>query len=91
MMRERLHRGATVRPVWTTLETDRDGKPTVQCWKLPRLRWPGLAVWREKGRYSVWSEIGRSGSYSPSGLSFANLRELTRYLETVTLNHKGAA
>lgn len=83
MMRDRLHGSAVMRPVWTTLETDRDGTPRVQCWKLPRLRWPGLAVWRECGRYSVWAEISGSGSYKPTGVDFSNLRSLTEYLNSV--------
>lgn len=80
-MRERLHQKVTLKPIWTTLEADRAGKPTLQCWVLPRLRWPGLAVFREKGAYSICQEVGhRSGTYSPTGFEFSNLRQLTDHL-----------
>jgi hypothetical protein len=82
-MRERLHAPHVMKPVWTVIETDRDGRPKVRSWILPRIAWPGLAVWSEKGEYSVWSEIGRSGSYQPTGMTFTNLRDLTKYLEEV--------
>lgn len=78
-MRARLHR-SRVRPAWTTLEADRDGRPRMQCWRLPRIRWPGLAVWRDGARYSVWSEIGRSGSYAPTGMEFHRLSDVAAYL-----------
>lgn len=81
-MRERFHRAVPLRPAWTTLQTDRTGKPTLQCWRLPRLRWPGLAVWRESGRYSIWTEQGRSGTYAPTGLSFTNLSALRAHLDS---------
>ena len=81
-MRSRLHRRAPLRPVWLTLESDRDGRPVVQCWKLPRLRWPGLAIWKDRGRYSAWNEVCGSGTYEPTGCEFANLREVAVYLDS---------
>jgi hypothetical protein len=77
---------APLRPIWTTLETDRDGTPTVQCWVLPRLRWPGLAVWREHGRYEVCAEMSgpmARGTYKTTGMVFGNLRDLQGYLDSI--------
>lgn len=80
-MRKRLHQPVKLTPIWTTLETDRDGKPTLQCWVLPRVRWPGLSVWREHGLYSLCQEVGhKTGTYSPTGIEFKNLKELSTYL-----------
>lgn len=72
-----------LRPHWVTLEADRDGRPRLQVWRLPRLAWPGLAVWRENGRYELVSQIGRTDSYSSTGIAFRNLRELGAHLETI--------
>jgi hypothetical protein len=82
-MRKRLaqQQQVTLKPIWTTLQADRDGRPTLQCWVLPRLRWPGLSVWREHGIYSLGQEMGRkSGIYEPTGFKFKNLKELTAHL-----------
>lgn len=80
-MRQRFHRPRGMRPVWTTLEMDRDGYPTCRCWRLPRLRWPGTVVFHEHGVYSLWSEIGRSGTCAPTGIRFSTLRQLCAHLE----------
>lgn len=73
-------RAPKLRPVWTVIETDRDGRPLIRCWILPRMIWPGLGVWWDRGIYSVWTEIARSGAYAPTGCEFSNLRELGKYL-----------
>lgn len=85
MMRLRLHQSQRVVPVWTTVEADRDGTPKVQVWRLPRLRWPGLSVWREAGKYSVWAQCSRSDTYTPTGCEFSTLRELSEYLHSVAI------
>lgn len=79
-MRARLHAPVTLRPIWETLGADRSGRPTLRVWRLPRLRWPGLAVWHERGRYSVMREIQRSGTYAPTGVELRTLAEVTEYL-----------
>lgn len=74
-----------VRPVWTVTSTDRDGAPTERVWKLPRLRWPGLAVWDTcggEGRYQVWN-IDRHDVCTPTGVRFSTLDELSAYLDSV--------
>jgi hypothetical protein len=79
-MRARMHRAPVLRPVWEVIEADRDGKPRVRCWKLPRLRWPGLAVWCDGATYSIWTEAGRTGTYAPTGIEFSNLADLSAHL-----------
>lgn len=78
---EKGHALPVIKPSWTTISANRDGRPTIQAWKLPLLFWPGLCVWRESGRYSVLREVERrSGAYENTGFSFGNLRELTDWL-----------
>jgi len=77
-------RVAGMAPQWTTLQADRDGRPTVRVWQLPRLAYPGLAVWHERGRYDVVSEVQRgTGTYASTGHSARTLRELGELLPTL--------
>lgn len=63
------------KPVWTVLEADRDGRPTLRVWKLPRLGWSGLAVWHERGRFEVMREVRRgAGTYETTGFRASTLR-----------------
>jgi hypothetical protein len=79
-----------LRPVWTTYETDRDGRPTVQVWKLPRIKWPGLAVWRERGKYTVCQLVGGArDTYNTTGVEFTNLRDLSEFLLSQGVDHVG--
>jgi hypothetical protein len=82
-LRKRLHERTPMRPVWTVIEADRDGRPLVRAWVLPRIAWTGLAVWNDRGTYSVWTQIGRTGTYRPTGVEFSNLKDLTKYLDEV--------
>jgi len=80
-MRARLHRRPVLRPTWTVIETDRDGRPRVRCWKVPRLLGVGrLGVWSERGRYSIWQETQRTGTYTPTGVEFSTLAEVSAHL-----------
>lgn len=77
-----LTRPKVPRLVWTTIQADRDGKPTVRVARLSRLFWPGLAVWHERGRYEVVREFPRgSGTFENTGFSSRTLRELGNVLE----------
>lgn len=81
-----------LRFAWTTQETDRDGRPTLRTCVLDRMRWPGLAVWHERGRYQVMS-IERHGlderTCFPTGFSFATQRALVAHLESLLPRREG--
>jgi hypothetical protein len=80
-----LSKPAPLKPNWTVTATDNRNAPTERVWRLPRLRWPGLAVWdtcSAKQRYAVYVRIhGSNETYSPTGCAFATLTELQAYLE----------
>ena len=86
-VRAEFAKGAPLRPLWTIQEADRDGRPQVRVWRLPRLSHPDLAVWDEvrgsrgRGRYQVMREISRgSGTYASTGVQFHDLASLQKYL-----------
>lgn len=75
-LQARLDRPARPSLVWTTIATDRDGTPTERVSVLPRMWWPGLAVWdycggpgSSGGRYEVARLVTRAGPYghAPKG------------------------
>lgn len=83
--RARLAGAHSVRPSWTILSADRDGNPKERVWQLPRLRWPGLAVWDTCNaalRYEVMDR-DRHGTCTTTGFKFATLAELAAHLEGV--------
>lgn len=68
-------------PQWTVRHTDRDGRPTLRVWTLPRLAYPGLVVWHERGLYQVMREAPRgSGTLFDTGFRARTLRELGELL-----------
>lgn len=79
-------RGRRLTPSWTVIQTDRDGRPRVRAWVLPRMLYGGMAVWDEqtgtgaRGRYQVMREIGRTGTYEPTGFQFDDLDALSEHL-----------
>jgi len=86
-VRREFAKDAPLRPHWEVQEADRDGKPLVRVWKLPKMSHPGLAVWDEvrgsggRGRYQVMQEMKRgSGTYAPTGVQFHDLASLSKYL-----------
>lgn len=92
-VRAELHKVAPLKPHWTTLETDRDGKPTIRVWRLPRMSHPGIAVWdtlrnASHGRYEVMMEVragglgqrSGGGTYATTGVRFHDLTKLSKYL-----------
>lgn len=84
-VRKRMHREAPLRPVWTLIEADRDGQPVERVWKLPRLRWSGLAVWdrcRAVLRYEVM-HMDRQGTCRTTGFRFRRLDELAAHLRSI--------
>lgn len=82
-----------LRPTWETQECDRDGRPTLRVWRLPRLLgFAGLAVFHERGSYEVMQAVrGRSplggradgDVYAPTGFKRATLREVLALLPTL--------
>lgn len=75
---------------WQVYETDRDGQSVVRVAALPRMRWPGLVVWHERGRYELLAvrtghALGarsREAAFS-TGVSFATQRDLFAHLRSV--------
>lgn len=91
-------RGLGLTPIWAVLETDRDGKPTLRVWKLPRLIYGGLAVWHERGTFEIMREAPpQSGTYVTTGFKRKTLREVVALLPelrermTVDLSSQDAA
>lgn len=79
-----------VRFAWCVYATDSTGAPTVRVARLDRIRWPGLVVWHERGRYELL--VLRTGialgarsheALEPTGFSFGSQRELGEHLLTV--------
>lgn len=71
-------------PAWTVIRADRDGRATERVWRLPRLRWPGLAVWDHVsggrgGRFELVT-VDRANVCESTGFRFANLRDLRDHL-----------
>ena len=88
-LRREFAKDAPLKPKWQVQETDRQGRPTVRVWRLPRLSHPGMVIWDEVrgshgARYRVMTEIierGRpSGTLSDTGVRFKDLTSLSKYL-----------
>lgn len=63
--------------------------PGCRVGHLPRIRWPGLAVWHERGVYEVMmaQRVAAAGARTaealvPTGFRFTALRDLVRHLVT---------
>jgi hypothetical protein len=72
---------------WEIYATDAKGNVTARVARLDRIRWPGLVVWHERGRYELLAlRAGAAvGSRSrealeDTGFSFASQRALRDYL-----------
>lgn len=72
VMRPQLH--------WTILSTDRDGKPTCRVCRLPRLTHPGLAIWHERGLYTIMS-VDRRGVCQSTGFTSRTVRGILALLD----------
>lgn len=84
-LRREFWKDVPLRPHWETYQTDRDGKPTIRTWRLPRMSHPGLVVWdRVTGakRYEVMHTLSGRGSstLATTGVRFDTLPELAKYL-----------
>jgi hypothetical protein len=79
-----------LRLAWVTYQADRDDRPVVRVARLDRARWPGLAVWHERGKYELMALTWRAapGARSeevlePTGFSFGSQRALRDHLFNV--------
>ncbi len=88
-VRKAIWKDAPLKPHWVTLEADRDGRPLVRVWNLPRLSHPGVAIWDEargsggRGRYQVMRQHDRNrgrDTFVPTGIQFSDLAALSKYL-----------
>lgn len=87
--RQRFARKPPLKPRWDVYQADRDGRPTLRVWKLPRLLgFGGLAVWDHcssgrGGRYELVS-YDRKSVCSTTGMRFATLAGLRDHLEAIS-------
>jgi hypothetical protein len=72
---------------WEVYAADRDGAPTVRVARLDRIRWPGLVVWHERGRYELLAlrrgcAVGARSreALEDTGFSFSSQRALVDHL-----------
>lgn len=82
---ERIERRGEPRLRWQVYATNSHGDVTVRYAVLPRLRWGGLVIVHERGRY----ELQRRNAYDRdqlgvTGWSFGSLREVFRHLREHT-------
>lgn len=75
---------------WDVRCADRDGTPTLRVAVLDRIRWPGLAIWNERGRYEVMAishgtalGVRSHAALVSTGVTFDSQRELTAYLFSI--------
>lgn len=79
-----------VRFDWYVEQRDARGDVTLRTAVLDRVRWPGLVVWHEHGRYELLHTVmatviggGRREALESTGFAFASQRELVKHLFTV--------
>lgn len=79
-------------PSWQVYRTDRDGRPTVRVWHLPRLLYPDLVVWHERGRYEVMRRgPGRArDTLTRTGFVARTQRELLSMLPSLRSEERAA-
>lgn len=87
MMRRLLgQRAGKIQPRWETYQTDRDGRPVLQVWRLPRLAFGPLCVWRERGIYEVLRGVpGAPETVESTGFKARNLDELAQILDSLRI------
>lgn len=84
-VRRLMRASPALRPAWQVLATDRDGRWRERVWVLPRLRWPGTAVFQHRrgGEYQVWYRLTGDPydrTYRPGGPAFRTLAGLLAFL-----------
>ena len=73
---------------WEVIAADNQDRTTVRIGHLPRLRWAGVAVWHERGRYEVMllkgGHLGQR-SWHGTGVTFTSQRDLFAHLAAMPL------
>lgn len=75
----------TIAPTWEVVRADRDGNPTERVWRLPRIRWPGLAVFdmcSSAERYELMRVAGNGETCFRTGFKFSTLVALAAHLHS---------
>lgn len=87
-VRAEAGRKAPLVPHWEVYEADRDGRPRLRFWRLPRLLWADMGVFdhvsHPRGRYELVT-IGRDSARGrdlacTTGFHFATLEALSAHL-----------
>jgi|GEM_PF-3363302 hypothetical protein len=78
-----------LKPHWQVIQTNRDGKPTVRAWILPRLgQWAGLTLWDEPhhgSRYHLLRRVqGSQNTYGSTGFAFNSIRDAVSHLKELS-------
>lgn len=83
---------------WVTYATDAAGVPTLRVARLDRIRWPGLVVWHERGRYELLMirhgvALGARSreALHDTGFKFDTQAELCEHLFSIARSLTGAA
>ena len=86
-MRAYLHRPPPLNLVWDVARTDPSGRPSLRTCVLDKFRWPGLAVWHERGRYTLCTveTSGADLTCFPTGFVFRSLSNLSAHLREINI------
>lgn len=87
-VRAEAGRKAPLVPHWEVYESDRDGRPRLRAWRLPRILWPGMAVIdhvsHARGRYEIVDirrdSAGELALAGTTGVHFSTLDALSAHL-----------
>ena len=82
---------APCRLIWHVQCADRNGKPTERTCRLPRMWWPGMAIFdycggpgSKDGRYVVgYFRSNAPNTFIATGFAFRNLRDLWAHLDEI--------
>ena len=87
-VRVRLHYVGRMRPVWTVVSCDRDGRPTCRYWRLPRaiaghfVVWDHVSVGASGGRYEIGSVTPGDDVFQTTGIRFNRLDDVWAHIKS---------
>lgn len=89
-VRARMAKRPALKPAWTVVSADRDGRPTSRYWRLPRLLGAGTVVWdhvsvgASGGRYEIHRVVKGSNGETcvPTGIRFATIEEVSDFIRS---------